>query len=693
MSVTEKNSIYSELRKRRVFRTLAVYVALAWASIEILLTVFDRLGAPQWIGTSLVIVFIAGFPLAVLLAWLFDIQDGRIRRVATGRVSALIGVLSVATVASAGVAITLYLQPNADGPAAAVVFDDIRRRPLTATDGYEFYPALSPDGNVVAYAHASPTEPVSDIYLLEIASGQSTRIERPDSADQWPVWSGDGTRIAYISGSPPSADSPGEKIMIRSVVTGSDALLTNLRGLGIERIANLDWSADGQWLAINGSPPEERSAQIYLISALDGSTTQATPTNQGHFDFAARFSPDSTRVAFIRQVFQGGRRICVYDVATTEVRCVTPDNEEWQVAHIAWLNERTLLAPLGFVAGARQLVQVDTESAQLKLAPFGADAEYIATSRRGNRLVYEELFVDHSLWRYPGPASVDRDFEPSRLINSTGDEGGPTYSPDGQSIAYMSNQSGAWEIWVARADGSQSRRITNFGFANFPNWAPDSSSLVVSSFIAPGSPQAVRLDNATSKLYAVDKLGGIPRLMVGDEAVNSLAGSYDSTGDSVLYVRSPGSTCPFDVWRHDLTSAAAELVAPCLLRPEVGSDGRIYVLTPDGDVASLAADGSDQRVELRYHSDGICTAHNSGWTIWRDNVVYLDCRDLSIRFKNKATGETELLAMVDQPIPLDQIPNSTPQLAVSPDGQWVIYNRIDRAGSDLVMIEWGEPVR
>ncbi|MEM1261017.1 MAG: hypothetical protein AAGH76_01340 [Pseudomonadota bacterium] len=690
MTDTKQDSIYGELRQRRVFRTLAVYVALAWASIEILLTVLDRLGAPAWIGTALIIVFIAGFPLAVLLSWLFDIQDGRIRRVATGRVSVLVGVLSIATIAFAGAVITLYLKPSSDGSSTTVAFNNVRTRPLTALEGYEFYPALSPDGNVVAYAHSSPEQPVPDIYLLEIESGQSTRIVRPDTDDQWPVWSGDGTRIAYLSAPADTREGGGLSVMTRSVVTGTDSLLMSLEGLGVERIGNLDWSPDGKWLAINASQPDARGAQIYLISTLDGAVTQATPADGGAFDFNGRFSPDSAEIAFIRQSVQGGRRICVYELSTTTVRCVTPDDEEWQVAHIAWLNEHTLIAPLGFVAGARQLVQVDTKTAQLSLVPFGADAEFVTISQRRDRLVYERLFVDHSLWRYPGPSASDRSVAPSRLINSTGDETGPTYSPDGKSLAYMSNQSGTWEIWVAKADGAESRRITNFGFANFPNWSPDSSKLVVSSFIEPGAPQAVRLDRTTNKLYAINPAGGIPQLLVSDDAFDSAAGSYDGTGEAVLYNRSPGQDCPFDVWRYNAASGENALVAPCLMRPEVGSDGRIYLLTPDGDIASLAPDGSDHRIELRYKSDGICSAHNSGWTIWRDNVVYLDCRDLSIRFKNKATGKTELLATIEQPLSLDQIPNSIPQLAVSPDGQWVIYNRLDRAGSDLVMINWGQ---
>jgi len=75
-----ENSFFIELRKRKVFRTAALYIAVAWGATEILVTVAERLYLPAWIPTLVVIAFVVGFPVAMFLAWAFDITPKGIRR-------------------------------------------------------------------------------------------------------------------------------------------------------------------------------------------------------------------------------------------------------------------------------------------------------------------------------------------------------------------------------------------------------------------------------------------------------------------------------------------------------------------------------------------------------------------------------------------------------------------------------------
>ncbi|MDH4019016.1 MAG: hypothetical protein OEU84_05390 [Xanthomonadales bacterium] len=75
-----ENSFFIELRKRKVFQTAALYIAVAWGATEILVTVAERLFLPVWIPTLAVIVFVVSFPVAMFLAWTFDITSEGIRR-------------------------------------------------------------------------------------------------------------------------------------------------------------------------------------------------------------------------------------------------------------------------------------------------------------------------------------------------------------------------------------------------------------------------------------------------------------------------------------------------------------------------------------------------------------------------------------------------------------------------------------
>jgi TolB-like protein/thioredoxin-like negative regulator of GroEL len=74
------NSFFIELRKRKVIQTAALYIAVAWGATEILVTVAERLFMPAWIPTLVVIAFVVGFPVAMFLAWTFDITPEGIRR-------------------------------------------------------------------------------------------------------------------------------------------------------------------------------------------------------------------------------------------------------------------------------------------------------------------------------------------------------------------------------------------------------------------------------------------------------------------------------------------------------------------------------------------------------------------------------------------------------------------------------------
>ncbi len=70
----------AELRKRKVFQVAAIYSAVAWGVTEIAVTVVEQLFLPPWVSTLAVIGFVVGFPIAIFLAWTFDITSEGIQR-------------------------------------------------------------------------------------------------------------------------------------------------------------------------------------------------------------------------------------------------------------------------------------------------------------------------------------------------------------------------------------------------------------------------------------------------------------------------------------------------------------------------------------------------------------------------------------------------------------------------------------
>lgn len=78
-------SLILELKRRNVFRVAAAYSVVAWLLIEVSDTIFPRLTLPDWTVTLVITLLLLGFPLALLLAWAYELTPEGIRR--TGAVS------------------------------------------------------------------------------------------------------------------------------------------------------------------------------------------------------------------------------------------------------------------------------------------------------------------------------------------------------------------------------------------------------------------------------------------------------------------------------------------------------------------------------------------------------------------------------------------------------------------------------
>ena len=72
-------SLIAELRRRNVFRVGAAYAIVAWLLVEVASVVMPALHLPDWTLTFLVFLVIAGFPLALIFAWAFELTPEGIK--------------------------------------------------------------------------------------------------------------------------------------------------------------------------------------------------------------------------------------------------------------------------------------------------------------------------------------------------------------------------------------------------------------------------------------------------------------------------------------------------------------------------------------------------------------------------------------------------------------------------------------
>ena len=73
-------SFFAELKRRKVHRVAIAYAIAAWLLIQIATQVFPFFEIPNWAVRLIVLVLVLGFPIALMLSWIFDLTPQGIRR-------------------------------------------------------------------------------------------------------------------------------------------------------------------------------------------------------------------------------------------------------------------------------------------------------------------------------------------------------------------------------------------------------------------------------------------------------------------------------------------------------------------------------------------------------------------------------------------------------------------------------------
>ena len=76
-SIVGDIGLLEHLKQRGVLETALAYLVLGWLLIQIADIVFDQLHLPQWAGTFVTVLVLAGFPIAIVLSWFLEFRDGR----------------------------------------------------------------------------------------------------------------------------------------------------------------------------------------------------------------------------------------------------------------------------------------------------------------------------------------------------------------------------------------------------------------------------------------------------------------------------------------------------------------------------------------------------------------------------------------------------------------------------------------
>ena len=78
--MNNRSSFFSELKRRNVYKVAVAYAIVGWLLVQIATQVFPFLEIPNWIVRLVIVLVAIGFPVALVIAWAFELTPEGIKR-------------------------------------------------------------------------------------------------------------------------------------------------------------------------------------------------------------------------------------------------------------------------------------------------------------------------------------------------------------------------------------------------------------------------------------------------------------------------------------------------------------------------------------------------------------------------------------------------------------------------------------
>jgi eukaryotic-like serine/threonine-protein kinase len=534
--------------------------------------------------------------------------------------------------------------------------------PFASFPGSKDHASFSPDGSQVAFAWDGGKPGKRDIYIKVVGSGDPLRITSSPEDEWLPAWSPDGRFIAFsrtIGGK--------QSIYVVPALGGQERKVADA-GVG------LSWWPDSRSLVLVSPPPPEGNGALMLLS-LDKGERRDLTTPAPYADSLPAVSPDGEYVAFIRSLTMSTREIFMIPAGGGAARRITSDQRP--VFGVTWTSDSRNLVFACNRGGGESLWRIRSSGGTPERVLIGLQSVFYPNiSRKGDRLIFTEDFLDTNVYRFTGPGfgsgdSPGKFSNPESLIDSSREDSSPAFSPDGQRIAFVSKRTGSEEIWICDRDGGHLVQATSFfgPATGTPRWSPDGRFIVFDSR-AGGSPD----------IYVIPAAGGPPRRMTTHPAAD-IVPSWSADG-KWIYFSSNRSGSP-QLWKMPASGGEATQITHTGIREALeGADGRIYFIKDAAwGIWSVSKDGSDEGVVPGLERAG----RNRFWGVHPKGIYFVTKKDappFAVEFYSFSTHKVTTLLKLEKDTFWNQ-----PGLCLSPDGRHLLVVAQDQHVNDLMLIE------
>lgn len=561
--------LFEELKRRKVVRVAGVYAVVAWLLIQVTNNIVPALQMPPWTSTFIVVFLLIGFPIALVLAWAYELApDGthadnadqfspaaaipssdRKLIYATFALVLLVAVFQIADRFLAPAqrsSADLRALENNGAVLDAAALPETRVDIVTPASALPADFALSPDGHQIVFV-ASDDSGTSQLWLRPLATTTAQPLARTEGALA-PFWSPDSRSVGFFIGSD-----------LKRLDIGGGAPQTLARTGGP---VGVTWGTDNMLLFA----PNPLSPLVHMPAAGGELTAMTTLAPQQEDHQNPYLLPDGRRFLFTARGTPDTEGIYLghLDGSTVPVR-LTPGNSAGVFHPDGWL--------LWNRAGTLTAQRLDLAQGVLTGEPIA-----LADGVLGRASVTSTGLIAYRTGSAAGRQLtwVDRTGTVLGTLGESADSmRSPRLSPDGRRVAvYRSVLGNAADIWLL--DGARTSRFT-FDAAgdSFPVWSPDGSRIVFRS-----------ARQGTSDFFLKSTDGASEETMVLSTDQVKTPSSWSADGRFLIY-HSIGPETARDLWALPMTADPVPFIV--LQTPFQERSG---VLSPDGRWIAYESDES-----------------------------------------------------------------------------------------------------
>lgn len=465
-------------------------------------------------------------------------------------------------------------------PADSVVEEQapfVNWSPVSSLDGFEYYPAISPDKNFLVYSYRKSKNHPNVLMLQNLQSHQTQQLTQSDADDYGASFRPDGKAVAY------QRLKYRESCEIRLLTfigepgysATEDKLLTSC-GAG-STSTRISWAPDGKSLLFSSDENSKQRMAIFSLDIASGNKTQLVlPSNSGMGDFTARYSHSGDKIAFLRDVASNSVQIWLMDLNSRETSLLLHLKHSYP-GDIAWShNDEQIYYPARKwniesvnLRTAKQTTVALTNNQASEILLGSAGELYGTVGRYGN--YYIKKFNNPITNPVPSEEIVFKSNRSERTVEANPTLGGPT--------AAVSMRTGLPQIWLFYPDGKQ-QMISQF-----------ENSVVISDmeFSEDGKQLLVLIDQ---EVWLFDLAGQAKRISAKGEVVKNL--SWGQQTNSIFYtINNKGNWQVMSYQLDSATQPAVYLDGVDFFIQSKGSNHQLKRSTLTGKYSILTAQGEE----------------------------------------------------------------------------------------------------